>query len=127
MSLLYKAIRRFNPQNRNAAPRYYAEIVSRGSVSFEEFLDAVCEDTTLNRDEVRMALNKSFKTILKFSKLGFSVHLDSLGFTRVTLRGEGKDTPEEVTATAVTDIVPHFVFSDDFRSELKRERLEHTT
>jgi hypothetical protein len=73
-----------------------------------------------------MALNKSFKTILDFSKLGFSVHLDSLGFTRVTSRGEGKDTPEEVTAAAVTDIVPHFVFSDEFREELKKEKLERT-
>jgi hypothetical protein len=34
------------------------------------------------------------------------------------------DTPEEVTAATVTDIVPHFVFSDEFRAELKNERLE---
>jgi hypothetical protein len=74
-----------------------------------------------------MALNKSFKTILKFSKLGFNVHLDLLGYTKVTFRGEGKETPEEVTAATVTDIVPHFVFSEEFRSELKKERIERTT
>jgi predicted histone-like DNA-binding protein len=124
MSLLYKAIERLNPQNRAAGPKYYAEAVIRGKITYEEFLDAVCKDTTLNRDEVRMALNKSFKTILEFSKLGFSIHLDMLGYTRVTVRGEGKDTPEEVTADSVKDIVPHFVFSESFRSELKRERLE---
>jgi predicted histone-like DNA-binding protein len=124
MSLLYKIIKRLNPQNRAAAPKYYAEAVIRGKISYEEFLDAVCKDTTLNRDEVRMALNKSFKTILEFSKLGFNVHLDTLGHTRVSFRGEGKDTPEEVTANSVTDIVPHFVFSESFRSELKRVHLE---
>ncbi|MDR1593471.1 MAG: hypothetical protein LBS43_03155 [Prevotellaceae bacterium] len=124
MSLLYKVISRLNPQNRAAAPKYYAEAVKRGSISFEEFLDAVCKDTTLNRDEVRMALNKAFRTILDFAKLGLTVHLDSLGHIRVTMRSKGMDTPEEVTATAVLDIVPHFVFSEAFRTELKNVRLE---
>jgi predicted histone-like DNA-binding protein len=117
-------IRRFNPQNRGAAAKCYLEAVTRGKLSFEEFLNAVCKDTTLNRDEVRMALNKAFQTILEYSKLGFNVHLGELGYTRVSLRSEGKDTPEEVTAKAVTDIVPHFVFSEHFRSELKKEHLE---
>jgi predicted histone-like DNA-binding protein len=124
MSILYKTVKKTNPQNRTAAPKYYAEAVKRGSVSYEEFLDEVCADTTLNREEVRMAFNKGFKTILRFAKLGISVHLDSLGYIRTTIRGEGKDTPEEVTADTVKDIVPHFVFGEDFRSELKKERLE---
>ena len=124
MSILYRAIQKSNPQNKDAAPKYYAEAVMRGSVSFDEFLDAVCADTTLNRDEVRMAFNKGFKTILQFTKLGFNVHLDSLGYTRATVRSKGVDTPEEVTAAIISDIVPHFVFSDDFRTELKNERLE---
>jgi nucleoid DNA-binding protein len=87
-------------------------------------LDAVCEDATLNRDEVRMAFNKGFKTIRRYTGMGFNVHLDSLGYTKAMLRSEGKATPEEVTADSVTDIVPHFVFGDDFRAELKKERLE---
>jgi predicted histone-like DNA-binding protein len=124
MSILYKAVPKSNPQNKTAVPKYYAEIVMRGSVSFEEFLDSVCEDTTLNRDEVRMAFNKGFKSILQFMKLGFNVHLDSLGYVRTTVRSKGVDTPEEVTAATISDIVPHFVFSEEFRSELKKERLE---
>jgi hypothetical protein len=43
--------------------------------------------------------------------MGFNVHLGELGYTKVTIRGEGKDTPEEVTASTVNDIVPHFVFN----------------
>jgi hypothetical protein len=56
--------------------------------------------------------------------MGFNVHLGELGYSKVTIRGEGKDTPEEVTANTVTDIVPHFVFSEEFRAELKKEHLE---
>jgi nucleoid DNA-binding protein len=100
------------------------EAVVRGKISFEDFLDEVCKDTTLNRDEARMALNKAFQTILEYSKLGFNVHLGTLGYTKVTICAKGKETPEEVTANAVTDIVPHFVFSDHFRSELKKVHLE---
>jgi predicted histone-like DNA-binding protein len=124
MSVLYKAVKKSNPQDKDAQPKYYAEAVSRGSILYEEFLDAVCEDTTLNRDEARMAFNKGFKTIIKYSKMGMSVHLESLGHTRTTVRSTGVDTPEEVTADTITDIVPHFVFSEEFRSELKREHLE---
>jgi predicted histone-like DNA-binding protein len=124
MSLLYKSVKRLNPQNKDAAPKYYAEIVTRGSISYEEFLDSVCEDTTLNREEVRMVFNKGFKTIRKFSKLGFNVHLDSLGYIKTTLRSKGVETPEEVTAATVSDIVPHFVFGEEFRKDLKDERLE---
>jgi predicted histone-like DNA-binding protein len=124
MSVLYKAVKKSNPQNKDAAAKYYAEHVLRGSISFEEFLDAVCEDTTLNRDEARMAFNKGFKTIIKYSKMGMAVHLESLGHTRTTVRSKGVDTPEEVTADTITDIVPHFVFSEEFRSELRKERLE---
>jgi nucleoid DNA-binding protein len=124
MSILYKTVKRLNPQNRSAEPKNYAEAVIRGTVSFEEFLDAVCEDTTMNRDEVRMAFNKGFKTILQFSKMSMNVHLGSLGYTKTTVRSKGMETPEEVTAATISDIVPHFVFSEEFRSELKNERLE---
>jgi nucleoid DNA-binding protein len=124
MGLLYRVIKRFNPQNRVAAPKYYAEIVVRGSISFEKFLDAVCEDTTLNRDKVRMAFNKGFRTIRNYTGMGFNVHLDSLGYTKATLRSKGENTPEEITANSVLDIMPHFVFGSEFRDELKKESLE---
>jgi predicted histone-like DNA-binding protein len=124
--MLYRVVKRLNPQNKAAAPKYYAEAVMRGSISFEEFLDAVCEDTTLNRDEVRMAFNKGFKTIRRYTGMGFNVHLGSLGYTKATMRSKGEDTPEAVTADSVTDIVPHFVFGSEFRDELKKERLEKT-
>jgi predicted histone-like DNA-binding protein len=124
MSILYKATKRLNPQNKDAGAKYYAESVKRGTISYEEFLDTVCRDTTMNRDEVRMAFNKGFKTIIQFSKMNMNVHLDSLGYTKTTVRSKGVDTPEEVTADTVTDIVPHFVFSEKFREELRKEKLE---
>jgi predicted histone-like DNA-binding protein len=124
MSILYKVVARVNPQDRSAAPKYYAEAVSRGSISTEDFLDDVCADTTLNRDEVRMSFNKGFRTILQYAEKGISVHLDSLGYIKISTKSEGKDTEEEVTADSIIDIIPHFVFSKDFRSALKKVRRE---
>ena len=37
--------------------------------------NAVCTDTTLNRNKVRMAFNKGFRTILQFTKLGLRTEL----------------------------------------------------
>ncbi|MDR1155839.1 MAG: hypothetical protein LBL04_14125 [Bacteroidales bacterium] len=117
MSLLYRVIQRINPQNRGAAPKYYAEAVIRGKVSFEEFLDAVCRDTTLNRDEVRMALNKSFQTLLSFSKMGFNVHLDMLGYTKYKTQNEPFHTRNHILLIytflpicIVKQIVPRLLF-----------------
>jgi hypothetical protein len=47
-----------------------------------------------------------------------------LGHVKVTVRSKGADTPEEITAANIFDVVPHFVFSEAFRNELKSVSLE---
>jgi nucleoid DNA-binding protein len=115
-----------NPQNRSAAPKYYLEAKSRGSIGIEELLDAICEDNTLNRDEARMALNIAFRKSGDFLRLGFNVDWGELGSMRTTLRSRGVDTEQEATAATVSDKVPHFVFGKKFRASLKQEKLERS-
>jgi predicted histone-like DNA-binding protein len=124
MSLLYRVIARKNPRKPDEAPKYHAEAVSRGVIDMEQLLDAMCEDNTLNRDEARMGLNRMFHKSREFLKLGFNVHLGDLGYMRLTTRSKGVDKPEEVTAAAVTDIAPHFVFGKTLRSDIKNISLE---
>jgi predicted histone-like DNA-binding protein len=104
--------------------KYYAQPSSRGKITVEQLLDAVCEETTLNRDEARMAINRVFKKAGDFIDLGFNVHLGDLGYVHVTLKSDGADTPEEVTAARVTDIVPRFVFGKKLRESIKNTKLE---
>jgi predicted histone-like DNA-binding protein len=127
MSLLYRIIARKNPQDRNAASKYHAVATSRGAVSLEQLLDAICEETTLNRDEARMALNRLFKKSEEYLKMGFNVHLGDLGYMHVTLRSNGADTPEGVTANTITDIVPRFVFGRKLRENVKKIPVERET
>jgi nucleoid DNA-binding protein len=93
-------------------------------ITVEQLLDAVCEETTLNRDEARMAVNRIFKKAGDFIELGFSVHLGDLGYIHVTLKSNGVNTPGEVTAAQVTDIVPRFVFGKKLRDNIKNAKLE---
>jgi predicted histone-like DNA-binding protein len=127
MSLLYRVITRKNPQNRNAAAKYFAVSTSRGTITFEELLDSICADTTLNRDEARMALNRLFSKSEEYLSMGFNVHLGNLGYMHVTLKSDGADTPEGVTANAITDIVPRFVFGRKLRENVKKISVERET
>jgi predicted histone-like DNA-binding protein len=124
MSLLYRVIPRKNPQKPDEPAKYHTQASSRGKITIEELLDAVCEGTTLNRDEARMAVNRIFKKAGDFIDMGFNVHLGDLGYIHVSLKSKGVDTPEEVTANHVTDIVPRFVFGKKLRDSIKNAKLE---
>jgi nucleoid DNA-binding protein len=124
MSILYRLIPRRNPQQPQAAPKWYAEAVSRGTITLEQLLDIACEDTTLNRDEMRMGLNRAFKTAENYLEKGFTVHLGDLGYMSLTVRSEGAVTPEEATGGFIRDIVPHFIFGKPLRDRMKRCKVE---
>lgn len=109
------------------APKYYASATSRGSVSLEQMLDAICEDTTLNRDEARMAINRLFGKAKDYLHLGFNVHLGELGYMHVTVRSDGVDTPEEATASMIKDVVPRFVFGKKLRDSVREIQVERET
>jgi nucleoid DNA-binding protein len=93
-------------------------------ITVEQLLDAVCEETTLNRDEARTAVNRIFKKAGDFIELGFSVHLGDLGYIHVTLKSDGANTPGEVTATRVTDIVPRFVFGKKTARQYQNAKVQ---
>jgi len=124
MSILYRLRERLNPQNRTAPAKLFAIAVARGTVDIDQLLDAVCEGTTLNRDEARMGINRLFKKTEEFLGMGFSVNLGDLGYIHVTLKSNGVDTPEEASASMITDIVPHFVFGRKLRERLKNIKVE---
>jgi nucleoid DNA-binding protein len=127
MSLKYRVIPKMNPQDRTAAPKYYATATSRGSVNMEQLLDAACEGTTLNCDEARMALNRLFKKAEDYLALGFNVHLGELGYMHVTTKSDGADKPEDATASMIKDIVPRFVFGRKLRENVKKIPVERET
>jgi nucleoid DNA-binding protein len=127
MSLPYTVIPRKNPQDKDAPPKHHAIPVPRGTITLDQLLDAVCEDTTLNRDEARMSFNRLSKKAEEFMTLGFNVHLGELGYMHVTMKSNGVDKPEDATANMITDIVPRFVFGRKTRERIKNIPVERTT
>jgi nucleoid DNA-binding protein len=121
---LYKTVKKTNPRDPQAPAKYHIQSKSRGFIDIEHLLDAICEDNTLNRDEARMAINRTFKKAVDYVRLGFNVGLGPLGHVEVSIRSKGVDTEAEVSATNVTDVVPHFIFGTDLRDSIKKEKLE---
>ncbi|MDR1098691.1 MAG: hypothetical protein LBL57_11225 [Tannerella sp.] len=126
MSLLYTVIPRNNPQDKEAPSKQYASVVPRGMITWEQLLDAVCDETTLNRDEARMAFNRLSKKAEEYLMLGFTVHMGELGYMHVTMKSNGVDKPEDATANMITDIVPRFVFGRKTRERIKKTPVERT-
>jgi predicted histone-like DNA-binding protein len=127
MSVKYRIIPKKNPQDRTAEPKYYASATSRGSIDMDGMLDAICEGTTLDRDEARMAINRMFTKTEDFLHLGFNVHLGELGYMHVTTKSEGVDKPEDATASMIKDIVPRFVFGKKLRDSVRKIQVERET
>lgn len=67
-------------------------------------------------------LTRTFRVIPRFLKLGFNVHVDTVGYMEMSIRSKGV----EVMAANATDIIPHFVFNKALRDELKKIPLERT-
>ncbi len=63
MSILFKQKRRPNPLDRSAEQKFYLEYKIRGRITLEELLDKASENTTMDRDEIRLSLRHSFRMV----------------------------------------------------------------
>tara|TARA_B110001454_G_scaffold217200_1_gene241992 strand:+ start:654 stop:1154 length:501 start_codon:yes stop_codon:yes gene_type:complete len=102
MSISYKIVPRKNPQDLTVASRYYAAVTPNGSVGFESLAEIISEQCTVTDTDCLAVLNVLEKNIIRELKEGRIVRLGKLGNFQVGLSSDGFDTPEEVTASAVT-------------------------
>ena len=120
MSILIKTVERKNPQNREAAPKYYAAVATRGNIDLDGLTSQISKVSSLSRGDVYSALLALLDVIPKELLDGKVVKLGKLGSLSLNLDSEGVDSAEEVTGDIVKSV--HVVFrpSQELKDDLQR-------
>ncbi len=119
MTLKIKSLQRVNPRDLAAPRKYYATAIADGSTDLEELAEMVASQSTVSRADcyaVLIALEDNIVNMLRASKI---VRLGNLGSFQISIKSEGKDTSEEVTAAAVKGSRIKFRPGKAFRRMLK--------
>lgn len=86
---------RKNPRDREAAPKFYGQIVSNQSISIDELAEVIASRCTVKLADV-LGVVTAFEAEMKKSLLNSEVvELDRIGRFRVTVSGKGAATEDD--------------------------------
>jgi len=94
-SIRYVVRPKRNPQDKDAEPRFYAVVASRGTTNTRELAENISSGTTLQLPDVVAVLAALQLVICEELAKGNVVSLGSLGYLKMTMRSKGAMTGEE--------------------------------
>lgn len=109
----FKVIPRKNPQDANATPKYYAQIVRPESITIEKLSKRISEISPVSELDTQSVLIAFTKVLPEYFIEGASVQLGDLGYFQASLKSHGAETPEDFTASLIKG------FSVSYRSSSK--------
>lgn len=104
------------------AKKYYAQIVSNGTVSFDEFCEDVAEETALTSADVKSCIDRMTRQLAKHLREGRTVQLGELGTMRASVASTGSDTVDGFDASKMMK-KPTFSFMPGKRLQEAREKV----
>jgi len=120
MAILYSKIQRANPQDREAAKKWYI-IPNRVQQKTEkEIATALTKNTTLSVGEASMVIDELQSVILDFLLDGYTVQMGDWGSFHITLNCEGAETEEACTTNLVTNINIRFLPGKSMKENLAK-------
>lgn len=84
-----KLIPRKNPQDREAAPKYYAEPQNEGTISIDFIARQIAGRSSLTVGDIKNVLSNFLEEMPTYMLLGRSVKLNELGTFRISFSSEG--------------------------------------
>lgn len=115
-----KPVRRVNPQDVEAPPKFYAAAVSEGKVDLKRLAKNITKRCTVTRTDCMAVLDAFIETIIEELEDGKRVELGEFGIFGITVRSEGEDNAEDVTNNHVRKAHIRFRPGKEFRSMLRR-------
>ena len=85
MGILYKSLKRANPQDRTQPEKYYAAIAKNGSSDFETLAEMISEQSALSSTDCLAVLNILEVNIVRELRQGRIVRLGKLGSFQVSI------------------------------------------
>lgn len=122
MSVSFNVVGKVNPTQKSQPKRYYAAINNSGESDVRLLAREIAEVTTVSLPDVIAALESLVMMIPRHIEQGKIVRLGELGSLRLTLRSEGSDTPEAVSASNIKAARYLFAPGQDLKKTLKTLR-----
>jgi predicted histone-like DNA-binding protein len=104
MPIVFNKVERANPQDRNSPKKWYPTLKTINQVGEKGVAREMVEETTLNRKEAEMSIDRLGTVLVRNLLAGNSVQLGEWGSFHLTCNGEGSDTKEGVTAGSIKNL-----------------------
>ncbi len=101
MAIQLKVVERPIPRTNGSERKYYASIVQDKEITLRDLTREIEKTSTVSGADIRAVVYSLLREAISGLSEGKIVRLGEFGSLRMTLRSEGKDTPEEVTTAAV--------------------------
>ncbi|WP_163716635.1 HU family DNA-binding protein [Mangrovibacterium lignilyticum] len=125
MAVTYVIIPKPNPQDREAAPKFYAQAESRGDLTFRNLGKEIAEgSTTVSDTDVMAVLNDLTKVLKRHLSNGEIVRFGDFGSFQIAIKSEGAETEEGFHSSLIKDPKVNFRPGIDLKEMLNNLKYE---
>ncbi len=102
MAVNYVIVPKTNPQDRKAAPKFYAQAKGRGELTFRKLSKEIAEgSTTVSDTDVLAVLNDLVKVLRRHLENGEIVRFGDFGSFQIGISSEGAETAEKFHSSLI--------------------------
>ncbi|PZU80017.1 MAG: DNA-binding protein [Chryseobacterium sp.] len=119
MPITFKIVARKNPRDPDAPEKYYADIVGEGKTTLADLAKHAGAMSTVSKADILAVLESTFAKIAEDIADGKIVYVGEYFTLQAGGSSEGKETPEEVTASSIRSVRTIFRPGKMIRDALK--------
>ena len=101
MAIIIKPSLRKNPQDKEAAGKYYAQVVLAPEMTQRQIIEQIADRCTLTGSDIKAVLDALMTVIKRNLANGSPIRLGDLGSFRPSVSGLGSATADKCTANTV--------------------------
>lgn len=120
MSIKFKPTPKKDPRNLQGSPLYYATAVSSGKTGIDKLAGSVSASSTLSRADIHAAIVALVDEIQEELSSGRTVSIEGLGTFSISLRSNGMESPDKLTAHQIREAKINYRPAPRLRDMLKK-------
>ena len=120
----YKLTAKANPQDRSAAPKYYAVPVYSGTMDLKSISKDIADLSSLSPGDVYNVLVNFVSLLPKNMSKGFKMSLGDFGTFRASFSSEGVDDPGKFNTSLIRNKKVLYLAGKDVKKGLDDMKLE---
>jgi predicted histone-like DNA-binding protein len=125
MAVTYVITPKLNPQNREAAPKFYAQAKGRSELTFRKLAKEIAEgSTTVSDTDVMAVLNDLTKVLKRHLENGEIVRFGDFGSFQIAIKSEGAESEGAFHSSLIKDPKVTFRPGIDLKEMLNNLKYE---